>query len=100
VGGRGRLHLAGKLIAPIHSGAINGWWTLDDLQVTPDVITGRYRLNGMNSPKVAIDRRTRLIHIDGVEHLRRECEPGDRADAPRRFWFAGTTPAWNLHWAG
>lgn len=83
--GRGRIHLTGKLVAPIHSGGVEGWWPLDDLRVSQDTITGRYRLNGMNSPRVAIDRRSGRIRIDGIEHFRGDCQAGDWVDRNRRF---------------
>lgn len=83
--GRGRIHLTGKLIAPIHSGGVEGWWPLDDLRVSRDTITGRYRLNGLNNPRVDIDRHSGRIRIDGIEHFRGECESGDWVDRNRRF---------------
>ena len=82
---RGRIHLTGKLIAPIHSGGNNNWWDLEDLQVSRDRITGRYFMNGLNKPKVDIDRRGGRIHIDGIEHFRGECNEGSWADSHRRF---------------
>jgi hypothetical protein len=83
--GRGRIHLTGKLVAPLHSGGVDGWWPLDDLAVTRDRISGRYRMNAMNSPRVDIDRRNGRILIDGIEHFRGECESGDWVDRNRRF---------------
>ncbi|MDB5452181.1 MAG: hypothetical protein JWO33_759 [Caulobacteraceae bacterium] len=83
-GSRGRIHLTGKLVAPIHSGDVDGWWELKDLSVDRDRITGQYRLNGLNSPKVVIDRRSGRIRIDGIEHFRGECDAGDW-DSDRRF---------------
>ena len=53
-GTQGKIHLTGKLIAPINSGGDNGWWTLDDLKVEPDRITGKYRMNGLNKPRFNI----------------------------------------------
>ncbi|WP_052263563.1 hypothetical protein [Comamonas thiooxydans] len=84
-GQRGRIHLTGKLVAPIHSGDNNNWWNLDDLQVNRDRITGRYAMNGLNKPKVDIDRLSGRIHIDGIEHFRGECDEGSWADSHRRF---------------
>jgi len=84
-GQRGRIHLTGKLVAPIHSGDVDGWWDLRDLQVSRDRITGRYRLNGLNSPKVDIDRRSGRIRIDGIEHFRGDCDAGDWGHSSRRF---------------
>lgn len=84
-GQRGRIHLSGKLIAPIHSGGSNNWWDLEELQVNRDRITGRYVMNGLNKPKVDIDRRSGRIHIDGIEHYRGDCDEGGWADSHRRF---------------
>ncbi|WP_185830072.1 MULTISPECIES: hypothetical protein [Stenotrophomonas] len=84
-GGRGRIHLTGKLVAVLHSGDNNHWWNIDDLQVTPDRITGSYRLNGINKPKIDIDRRSGRLHIDGMEHFRAECDEGNWSDEHRRF---------------
>jgi hypothetical protein len=83
-GGQGRIHLTGKLVAPIHSGDIDGWWELSNLSVDRDRITGQYRLNGLNSPRVNIDRRSGRIQIDGIEHFRGDCDAGDW-DSNRRF---------------
>lgn len=84
-GQRGRIHLTGKLIAPIHSGGNNNWWNLDELQVNSDRITARYAMNGLNKPKVDIDRRSGRIHIDGIEHFKGECDEGNWGDSGRRF---------------
>ncbi len=84
-GDRGRIHLTGKLVAPIHSGDDNHWWNLDNLQVGRDRITGSYAMNGLNKPKVDIDRRSGRIHIDGIEHFRGECDEGNWSDSHRRF---------------
>jgi hypothetical protein len=75
--GRGRIHLAGKLVSPIHSGGTDGWWPIDELVVTPDRITGRYRLNGMNKPRLDIDRRTRTIRINAATNFVGRCDAGD-----------------------
>lgn len=83
-GNRGRIHLTGKLVAPIHSGDVDGWWELKNLRVDADRISGQYRLNGLNSPNVEIDRHSGRIRIDGIEHFRGECDAGDW-DSNRRF---------------
>ncbi|WP_404334400.1 hypothetical protein AB2M62_13155 [Sphingomonas sp. MMS12-HWE2-04] len=75
--GRGRIHLGGKLVSPIHSGGDNGWWNIDNLMVTPDQITGQYRMNGMNKPRIEIDRRTRQINIRAATNFVGRCDVGD-----------------------
>lgn len=82
---RGRIHLTGSLIAPIHSGGDNGWWNLDDLRVTSDRITGKYRMNALNHPRVTIDRRSGQIAIDGIERFRGTCDSGDWGSSRNRF---------------
>ncbi len=82
---QGKIHLGGRLIAPINSGGDNGWWKLDNLQVSPDKITGRYRMNGLNKPRVNIDRRSGRIAIDGIEKFRGECNSGDWGSSRTRF---------------
>ncbi|WP_334911604.1 hypothetical protein [Nostoc sp.] len=84
-GTQGKIHLTGKLIAPINSGGDNGWWTLDDLEVAPDRITGKYRMNGLNKPHVNIDRRSGRIAIDGIEKFRGNCDSGDWGGSRNRF---------------
>lgn len=74
--GQGRIHLSGRLIAPLNSGGRDGWWDLSDLRITRDQITGRYRMNGLNSPSVDIDRRTGRIEINGLEHFSGHCDRG------------------------
>ncbi|MCY6490471.1 hypothetical protein [Leptolyngbya sp. GGD] len=74
---KGKIHLTGKLVPPIHAGGKDGWWNLDDLKITSDQITGRYRLNGLNKPRVTIDRRSGQIAIDGIERFRGICDSGD-----------------------
>lgn len=75
--GRGRIRPEGKLVAPIHSGDDNGWWNIDNLVVTPDRITGQYRINGLNKPRLEIDRRTGRITIRAATNFTGRCEAGD-----------------------
>jgi hypothetical protein len=82
---RGRIHLTGSLIPPIHSGGENGWWTLEDLRISSDRITGKYRMNALNQPRVNIDRRSGQIAIDGIERFRGICDSGDWDSSRNRF---------------
>jgi hypothetical protein len=84
-GTEGKIHLGGRLIAPINSRGNNGWWTLDNLKVEPDRITGKYRMNGLNKPRVNIDRRSGRIAIDGIAKFRGNCESGDWGGSRTRF---------------
>ncbi|MBD2450732.1 hypothetical protein H6G76_27115 [Nostoc sp. FACHB-152] len=84
-GTQGKIHLTGKLIAPINDGGDDGWWKLDDLKVSRDKITGKYRMNALNKPHVNIDRRSGRIAIDGIEKFRGECESGDWGGSRTKF---------------
>lgn len=84
-GDRGSIRLAGKLIPPINSGGRDGWWDLYDVQMSRDRITAQYRLNGLNKPRVDIDRRTGRIAIDGIEHFRGTCDQGDWSGSRNKF---------------
>ncbi|WP_414514834.1 hypothetical protein [Nostoc sp. PCC 9305] len=82
---QGKIHLGGRLIPPINSGGTNGWWNLNDLRVTPEQITGKYRVNGLNHPRVEIDRRSGRIAINGIEDFRGTCDSGDWSSGRTRF---------------
>lgn len=81
-GAEGSVQLSEELVPPLNSGGDDqNWWPLRDLVVTPDQITARYRLNGLNQPKLKIDRRTGRITLKGVETFDGMCEaiePGQR----------------------
>ncbi|MDZ7968609.1 MAG: hypothetical protein RM368_27265 [Nostoc sp. DedSLP03] len=82
---QGKIHLGGRLIPPINSGGTNGWWNLKDLRVTPEQITGKYQVNGLNHPRVEIDRRSGRIAINGIENFRGTCDSGDWSNSRTRF---------------
>lgn len=73
-GGLGRVRPMGKLVSPIHSGGTDGWWPIEGLMVTPERITGQYRLNGMNKPRIDYDRRTRIVRIRAATEFTGRCE--------------------------
>jgi hypothetical protein len=82
--GGGRVHLSGKMIPPFHSGGTDGWWPLEDVQMSADRITARYRVSGLNRLSVAIDRRTGLVEIRDKPGFSGKCDQGDWG-ADRRF---------------
>lgn len=82
--GAGRVHLTGKLVPPLNSGGVDGWWPLEELQMTPDRITARYRLNALSRPTVEIDRRSGMAEIKGAPGFSGKCDVGDWG-AGRRF---------------
>jgi len=75
--GQGRIRPPKRLVPPISSGGQDGWWPLTDVDVSPDRIRASYRLNGLNKPKVEIDRRTGEITIDGIEKFEGTCKAVD-----------------------
>ena len=84
-GDQGRIHLGPKLVPPIHSGGHEGWWDLENLMVTPDRITASYRLNGLNHPKISIDRRSGRIQLKGQTDFSGQCDIGNWGAGQRRF---------------
>lgn len=83
--GGGRIRLPKALIPPINSRGSQGWWELHDVEVSPDTIRAAYRLNGLNKPRVTIDRRSGRISVQGTANygFRGTCDLiGDR---PNRF---------------
>lgn len=66
--GGGRIRLPRSLIPPINSRGDNGWWDLYDVSVGPDTIRATYRLNGLNKPKIVIDRRSGRITVQGMSN--------------------------------
>lgn len=84
-GDHGRIHLGPDMVPLIHSGGHNGWWEFDNLSVTPDRITASYRLNGMNRPKVTVDRRSGRIDIREATNYSGHCDIGNYGGGARRF---------------
>lgn len=65
-GESGRIRLPKKLIPPIRSRGQDEWWTLDNVAVGRETITGSYRLNGLNKPRLTVDRRSGRITVVGT----------------------------------
>ncbi len=83
--GGGRIRLPRSLIPPINSRGNSGWWDLYDMSVSPDVIRATYRLNGLNKPRIVIDRRSGRITVQGTASygFRGSCDM--IGHEPRRF---------------
>lgn len=83
--GGGRIRLPKSLIPPINSRGDQGWWELRDVSVSPDTIRASYRLNGLNKPKLTIDRRSGRITVEGMSNygFRGTCDT--IGHEPRRF---------------
>ena len=82
--GGGRIHLSGKMIPPLNSGGVDGWWQLEDVQMSPDRITARYRVSGLNRLSVNIDRRSGMVEIKDRPGFSGKCDQGDWG-ASRKF---------------
>jgi hypothetical protein len=63
--GGGRVRLPKSLVPPLNSRGNNGWWDLYAVSVGRDTINASYRLNGLNKPRVTIDRRSGRIEVQG-----------------------------------
>ena len=66
--GGGRIRLPKSLIPPIHSRGNSDWWDLYDVNSGRDMITASYRLNGLNKPRVTVDRRSGRITVQGMSN--------------------------------
>lgn len=84
-GDHGRIHLSQGLVPPINSGGDNGWWELTNLQVGADRINAGYRLNGMNKPRLSVDRQSGHITIEGGTNFAGQCDIGNFGNGQRRF---------------
>lgn len=85
--GGGRIKLPRKLVPPIHSrGTDDGWWDVYDVSMQPDRISGEYRLNGLNKPRILVNRVSGQISITGTGDygFRGTCDTVEAA-AHRRF---------------
>ncbi len=82
--GQGRIRLSKSLIPPVNTGGDRGWWELSDLRMSPREIRASYKLNGMNRPRVVINRNSGRIAIDGISKFSGTCDVVDR-DSGRRF---------------
>lgn len=83
--GGGRIRLPRTLIPPINSRGDNGWWDLRDVNAGSNAITATYRLNGLNRPRLTVDRRTGRVTVQGAANyaFRGTCDEVGRES--RRF---------------
>jgi len=76
IDGQARIHLSGRMKPPLNNGGLGGgWWEIRDLRIDQDTISGRYKLNGLNQPKIRIDRRSGQISINGMNAFVGTCDP-------------------------
>lgn len=83
--GGGRIRLPKSLVPPLNSNGDNGWWSLYDVSVDPDVIRASYRLNALNKPHVEIDRRSGHISVEGFSSYAFNGRCDQIGNEPRRF---------------
>ncbi len=79
--GAGRIRPPRSMIPPLSSGSSDGWWPLHDLDITEDRIRGAFKFNGMNSPKISVDRHSGIMTMKGMETFEGTCtavEPGSK----------------------
>ena len=50
------------------------WWPIDELIVDHDEIRGKFRLNGLNQPRLSISRMNGAITIDGMIKFSGRCD--------------------------
>lgn len=81
-GERGRVRPAKSMLPPLHSSGSDGWYDIKNLSVSRDMIRGEFKLNGLNQPKITIDRRAGHIMFDGLTKFNGSCTP---LDADRKF---------------
>lgn len=82
-GDAGHIWLPKSLVPPIHASSHDGWWELYDLKVGRTEIKGRYRLNGLNKPKLTINRMTGRVKIDGMSKFSGTCEEDYQGEGQR-----------------
>lgn len=83
--GGGRVRLPKSLVPPLNSGGNGGWWDLQNVVVGPDQITASYRLNGLNKPKITINRRSGRVFVTGFSNgFEGTCDPASGPEH-RRF---------------
>lgn len=78
----GRVRPAKSMLPPLRSDSDGGWYDIRSLSISRDTISGEFKLNGLNRPKLSIDRRTGHITLDGLTKFRGTCSP---LDADRKF---------------
>jgi hypothetical protein len=87
---------SGKIRAPalmnelptFHEPAEDGWWSLYELQETPDRITGRFKISVLRKPVVSIDRHSGEISISGTKGIyafNGICTPDDTPPDAKKF---------------
>lgn len=71
--GTGRIRPPKSMAPPISRSDDGGWWKLQDLSITPDRIQAAFKFNGMNVPKISIDRHSGFMTMKGSETFEGTC---------------------------
>lgn len=72
-----RVRVPRRFLPPLHGGG-DGWFSVKDLQITEEAVTGMVLINFANHPRLRIDRRSGSIALDGkVGSYAGKCEPYD-----------------------
>ncbi len=61
----GRIRIPATFVPPIHGGGVSGWWTIQNLKVGDQEITGKISFNVLDSPVFHIDRITGKLAVVG-----------------------------------
>jgi len=59
------VQLPDSMIPVLHMGDSDGRWSLYDVHINDNLISGRFRVNPLNKPTLVIDRTTGHIQIQG-----------------------------------
>jgi hypothetical protein len=71
---------------PLISSDQNGWFAINDFFMNDTEITGLVKINGLNKPKLRIDRGTGIITIaNGLNDFTGTCELVTHDPAKRKF---------------
>lgn len=81
-GDRGRVRPAKNMLPLLHSSGSDGWYDIQNLSISRDMIRGEFKLNSANRPKISIDRRAGHVSFDGLTKFNGNCTP---LDSDRRF---------------
>lgn len=65
-GQTGRIFIPANLRPLLRGGGQEGWWTLNNLQITDEAITGQFSMNVLRNPRVRIDRTRGQIEVSGM----------------------------------
>lgn len=81
----GRIKIPSPMIGLLNNGD-DGWFTISNLQISDQEITGAIVINGLNKPKLRIDRNTGFITINGNwSEFTGQCEVVRTGTAYRKF---------------